>query len=107
MVIGTTLLRNGGATYFSPVFFRGGQAAVFSVELLVLTGTSFTIVVQHKNMADTAWTSAGTFGALVAIGIETLDLSGLKEQIRFTYVVVGPNNYDAAHFNMLAPAWRP
>ena len=62
---GFNLLVMGGTPLYSPSFPRGGEAALFSVEVLALLGSpSIAIDVQHKNYDDTAWTSAGSFSAL-------------------------------------------
>ena len=108
MVVGTTLMKLTGAAYYSPSFGRGGNAAVFGCEaLIVSSGASLDIDVEHKNVEDTTWASKGSFTTISAVGVSTKDLSGLKEQIRFKYVVNGATATDAVHFNMLAPAWRP
>jgi hypothetical protein len=108
MVIGITLMKLGGTPYYSPQFPRGGNAAVFAAEVLNLsTGAGLDIIVQHKNSDETSWTTAGTFASIGAADVETLEVTGLKEEIRFRYSVTGNDEYDAVHFNMLAPAWRP
>ncbi len=107
MVIGTTLLKLAGTTYYSPAFPRGGPAAVFSIECLQITATAVTVTVEHKNIEDTSWASAGTFSAITVAGTTTADISGLKEMVRFSYAITATNSYDGIHFRMLAPAWKP
>jgi len=109
MVIGETLLKMGGTAYYSPTFGRGGLSAVFSCEVLQVTGGSptFDVTVEHKNIADLNFATLGSFTQFTAAGVDTKNLSGIKEQVRFKYLVGGTNSYDGVHFNMAAPAWRP
>ncbi len=106
-VIGWILLKLAGTSYYSPAFPRGGSGGLFSVECFQITATSVSIAVEHKNIEDTSWTNVGTFGAITAAGVTTLDLTGLKEQLRFVYTITATNSYDGIHLNMLAPAWKP
>ena len=107
MVVGITLLKNA-AIYYSPQFNRGGNAAMFQCECLMV-GTNGTILVdvEHKNAEDTSWTTARSIGTISAPGVSDVAVSALKEQIRFAYTVGGTQAYSFVHFNMLAPAWRP
>jgi len=107
MVIGMTLMKSATA-YLSPTFARGGLSATFARELLMV-GTSGTldIDIEHKNLDDTAFTTAGSFAQLTAAGIGTIGVSALKEQVRFRYSIAGAQAWSFVHFNMLAPAWRP
>jgi hypothetical protein len=107
MVIGITLLKGDAASYYSPIFARGGQGAKFSVETFNITLSGFGITVQHKNVADTAWTTLVSFSSITAAGVTDADATSIKEQLRFKYDCTGTNAYDMVHFNMLAPAWRP
>ncbi len=110
MLIGTTIMKLDGDWYLSPQFNRGGLAATFACEVqrMVLgVGIALNVEVQHKNSSDTAWMLLGAFGAMAAIGVTTLEGSGIKEQVRFRYKVTGANAYDGVHFLMQAPSWRP
>jgi hypothetical protein len=107
LTTGFNLLVMGGTALYSPSFPRGGEAALFSVEVLALLGSpSIAIDVQHKNYDDIAWTSAGSFSAITTIAVHPKDLSGLKEEIRFKYTLSGTDGHGC---NMLVaePAWRP
>ncbi|MDF1699897.1 MAG: hypothetical protein P1V36_01875 [Planctomycetota bacterium] len=111
-VIGTTVFYLDGNAYYSPEFGRGGLAATFSVDLtqLVLGGaTSFLIGIESRNADDTTWTASGAFGSFSSVGADQVDLTGLKEIVRFKYSFAGgtPAASDAAHFLMMAPSWRP
>lgn len=57
MIVGTILVRMGGVDTFSPQFGRGGNAALFSCELLDFAGSAgfgLSVTVEHKNSGDTA-----------------------------------------------------
>ena len=104
---GFNLLVMGGTALYSPSFPRGGEAALFSVEVLALLGSpSVAIDVEHKNSDDTAWTSAGSFSAITTIAVHLKDLSGLKEELRFKYTSSGTNG-DGCNMLVSEPAWRP
>jgi hypothetical protein len=107
MVIGITLFKNV-TPYYSPTFGRGGLAAVFSCEvLLVATAGTLDIDIEHKNIEDTAFTTLGSFTQFAAAGVDIKNLAGIKEEVRFKYTVGGTQAYSFVHFNMMAPAWRP
>jgi hypothetical protein len=107
MVIGITLMKNA-SPYYSPTFGRGGLAAEFACDMLLI-GSSGTldIDIEHKNIEDTSFTLLGSFAQITSTGVEPLPIAGIKEQIRFKYAVGGANASSFVHFNMLAPAWRP
>lgn len=112
MVVGTTILYLDGNAYYSPEFPRGGLAATFTVDVtqLSLIGASqFDIEVEHRNSEDVNFSSAGTFTSISAVNAHSLDVSALKEIVRFKYTIAGgtPNADDAVHFLMMAPSWRP
>jgi len=108
MIIGTTMMKLGGLAQYSPQFNRGGNAAIFTVEVLDAGSTpSFTIDVEHKNSDDVSWSNLATIGPVATPGLYDTGASGIKEQLRFKYTVGGANPYSAVHFNMLAPTWRP
>jgi hypothetical protein len=110
MMIGFYFLKGDGSSQFSPTFPRGGLAATFSVQVLQRIGSSnsLVIVVQHKNRTDVSWTTAGTFSTInSAPGIETLDVTALKEEIRISYTLSASNAWEGFLLNVLAPIWRP
>ena len=109
MVIGTTLFKFDGNAYYSPQFSRGVLAATFAASVTQVVNTpNFTITVEHRNSADTTWATAGTFTTITAIGESQLDVSGLKEIIRFAYSFgAGDSSLDGVHFLMQVPSWRP
>ena len=108
MVVGFTLLVLDGNDYYSPSFPRGGLAGTFAVDVSHYDGpTNLTITVQHRDEHDTTFTNAASFNAITGTGHEELDVSGLKQIIRFKYAFTGGNPEDGAHLLMQAPSWRP
>ena len=110
MIAGTTLLRIDGNEYFSLQFSRGGLAGTFSVDVTqwLITAGSFEITVEHRNSEDTTWSSAGVFGTIGSTGEKALDVTGLKEILRYKFKFLTTTTAtDAVHFFMQAPSWRP
>lgn len=106
-IIGEYFRRFSGITQYSPTFSRGGNAAVFNVEVFdVDSGVTITVTVQHKNVEDTSWAALVSLVNLTT-GVTTGTASGIKELLRFAYVVNGSNPEDSVYANTLAPAWRP
>jgi len=102
---------DGGALH-SPEFPRGGLAATFAaeVEQIVLGGAAqFDITVEHRNSDETTFGAAGSFSAITGIGASSVDITGLKQILRFTYAFTGgsPAADDAVNLLMMAPSWRP
>ena len=61
-ILGDTLVHDGtGATpYYSPPFGRGGEAAVFTLEVTHRSGSpSLVFAVEHKNAEDANWSGVG------------------------------------------------
>ena len=109
MIVGFQLVVMGGTVpFYSPTFLRGGEAALFSLDCTHKWGTSPSLAVdiEHKNMDDTAWASAGAFPAITTTGVASKDISGLKEQLRFKFLPTG-NDGEAFHVVVPEPAWRP
>ena len=112
MKIGDYLSRLTGLDQFSPIFGRGGQGALFSIDVLDVPGGGalLNVDVEHKNSDDTTWGTLASFSAISATGVKTLAASGCKEQLRFNYSISGggaPNTYDTFYINVLAPVWTP
>ena len=92
MVIGTTIFYLDGPAYYSPEFGRGGLAATFSVDVShygIAGAAQFDVTVETRNSEDTTWGTAGTFSAITGTGVATLDVTGLKEIVRFRYAMSG------------------
>lgn len=101
-----------GGSLHSPEFPRGGLAATFAVEVqqIVLGGAGqFDIIVEHRNSDETTFGAAGNFAPIGAVGAESVDITGLKQILRFTYAFTGgsPAADDAVNLLMQAPSWRP
>ena len=110
MKVGTQVTVMGGTVpFYSPSFPRGGEAALFSIEVTHLFGSSppsLAVTIEHKNEDDTTWSSAGSFAAITATGLATKDISGLKEELRISFLPTGTDG-EAFHVIVPAPAWRP
>ncbi len=111
MYIGRRLQRLGAgaaATFYSDTFPRGGLSATFAIELFGLSGTSPSLecTVEHRD-PDGNFSTAGNFTTMTTTGVKTLDLSTLKELIRFGYQVGGSADTNTVYANVLAPQWRP
>jgi hypothetical protein len=111
MILGFNLLYDnvGTTPYRTTSFPRRGLAALFSIQTThVGGGLTLSAVVQHKNREDASWTNAGTFPGITAVGVASLDVSGLKEEIRFSFTFGGtgtPGNFFRVFIP--PPAWRP
>ena len=109
MTVGDLIIVMGGVTpFYSPSFPRGGEAALFSIEVTHKWGTSpsLAVTIEHKNADETTWTTAASFSAITATGVATQDISGLKEELRISYLPTG-NDGEAFHVLVAEPAWRP
>ena len=103
-IIGTTVMN--GLTGYSPWFRRAGDKAVFSMEVIGLSAAgTLDVEVQHKNDDETTHTVAGSFAQLNSTGVDTLDVSDLKQNVRFQYIAGGTNLSDWVHFRAMSPAW--
>ena len=110
MIVGSTILHDGTGTtaFYTPSFPRGGEAAVFSVDATHVNGSpTLVVTVEHKNVEDTSWTTAGTFSNITAAGVSTKDISSLKEEIRIAFTFSTGVAGDFVHVLIPAPAWRP
>jgi hypothetical protein len=109
--LGTTIIQSAtaGDAYYSPSFPRGGQSALFSIETTHIKGApTLVVTVEHKNADDVAYTTAGTFADITTKNVFSLNLSGLKEEIRFKFTFgAGGVAGDFFHVLVPAPAWRP
>jgi hypothetical protein len=108
-ILGDTLIHDGSGTtpYYSPPFGRGGDAAVFTIEVAQMNGTpTLVFAVEHKNAEDTSWSSAGSTSA-TATGVHTLEVSGLKEELRLKFTFSAGVAGDFVHLLVPAPMWLP
>lgn len=108
MLVGFYFFKGDGSTQYSPTFSRKGMSATFIVQVLQLVGSpGLTVTVEHKNLEDTSWTTAGTFSAISTVSIARLDVASLKEQLRFGFAISATNAWEGMLMSTLAPAWRP
>ena len=108
-ILGDILVHDGTGTagYYSPPFGRGGEAAVFTVEVTHRNGTpTLVFAVEHKNAEDTSWSSAGST-SVAASGVATLDVSALKEELRIKFTFSSGNAGDFVNVLIPAPMWLP
>jgi len=107
MIVGTTLMYSS-TPYFSPTFPRGGLAALFSLEVTLIEGSSQLVVdVEHKNESDTNFGTASTFSSISSAGTYSRDALNLLEQVRLKFTLSGGSSGDYAHVIVAPPAWRP
>jgi len=109
MIVGTTVFKMDGNSYYSPEFPRGGLAGTFVVDVTQLVGApTITITVEHRNSEDAVFSTLGVFDDITAVGPESKDMTGLLEIVRFRYdFAAGDDATDGVHFLMMAPSWRP
>ena len=109
MVVGTTLFKIDSTAYYSPEFPRGGLAATFTIDVTHMVGSpTVTVSVESRNSEDTSWTAAGSFSSITSSGVSSVDLSDIKEIVRFKYEFdAGDQVTDGLHFLMMPPSWRP
>jgi hypothetical protein len=111
MILGFSLLYDtvGTTPYRTTSFPRRGLAALFSIQTTHVRGAlTLNAVVQHRNREDASWTNAGSFSGITAAGLSTLDVTSLKEEIRFSFTFSGSGSL--GHFFRVfipPPAWRP
>ena len=110
MITGTLVLHDGTGTtpYYTPAFPSGGDAAVFSIDATNKGGSpTMAVKVEHWNDVASAWEVAGTFSNITATGVSTLNVSGLKENIRLAFTFSAGSAGDFFHVVIAEPAWRP
>jgi len=81
VLIGGHYRRNSGGAQYSPTFGRGGDAVLFSVEILDCDAST--------------------------TGVHTLEVPGIKEEVRLRFSVNGTDPSDTVYAVVLAPQWRP
>ena len=105
--IGDNYRRGNGNPRYSPTFPRGGLGAQFACEVFDNDpGVTMTIAIQHKNIEDLTYTTLGSISTM-AVGVNSVYLTGIKEEVRLAFTVNGANPEDTVYANILAPAWRP
>jgi hypothetical protein len=109
-LVGFSVIRDvsGGAVYYTPPIAREALDATFTLEAThFVAGAALVVTVEHKDLADTSWATAGTFGTITGTGVSTLPVSDLKEEIRLKCGFSGGSQGDFAHLVVAEPAWVP
>ena len=76
--------------FYSETMPRGGLAAVFSFDVThLLSGATLTVSIEHRNVDDTTWTTAGTFTTVSSAGVATKDVTDIKELWRWVFTPGG------------------
>jgi len=105
--IGDNYRRGNGNPRYSPTFPRGGLGALFACDVLDNDpGVTMTVGIEHKNHDDVAFLPLGSISTMVP-GVNSVNLTGIKEEVRLAFTVNGANPEDTVYANVLAPAWRP
>lgn len=107
MLVGTTILKMGSTSFYSPEFRRGGLGATFSAELTHENGSaSMDLDIEHRDEDGTAWSTVATFGTLTGVGTYDVSATAIKAVLRFKYTFTG-TDLTGFHVVMGAPSWRP
>jgi len=107
-LLGYTILHDGTGTteFFSPPIARQEQDATFSVEATHVGGSpTLVTTVEHKNLDETTWASAGAFDNITAAAVKTKTLSDLKEEIRVALTFSAGSAGDFVHVVISEPSW--
>ena len=109
VIVGEYFFKGDGSTQYSFTFPRGGLAATFVLQALQKVGTtpSLAVAIEHKNQSDTSWASAGAFSAITAVGVYTVDITLIKEEVRISFTITATSAWEGYLLNLLAPSWRP
>ena len=83
-LIGSLVISPGSQSpVYSNAIPRGGEAAVFSAEVLELDAAGdIEILLQHKNKTDASFTTLQTMGSIGSTGIQTVNVTGIKQVVR-------------------------
>lgn len=109
MLTGFYVLKGSGGAKVTPTFPRGGLSATFLIQVLDLVGSPGDLgaIVEHKNMDDTSFATAGSFSTISSITVATLSVSSIKEQVRLSFSVTASSAWEGFYILIPAPAWRP
>ena len=55
---------------------------------------------------DTSWVNGGTFADITSVGVATMNLNQLKEELRFCFTYSGGARGNGVHLLLSKPAWR-
>ena len=107
MILGQCVCKWDGNSYYSPAFPRGAENATFVAQIThTHDSPTFVITTQHRDSEATAWTDTTAFTPITTTGTYTLDVSALKELVRFKYTFTSADAVDGVRLIMHAPVWR-
>ena len=100
------IVKAGGNEY-TTAMPRQASSAVFAVNVIEVNGSgSMTIQVEHKNSADTTWSTASTNAGITATGMQIEQVTDLKEQVRLKFALTGGVGNDVRmRVQPLQPSW--
>jgi hypothetical protein len=107
-LVGYTVVRDtvGAAAYYTPPMASEAKKASFSLEATHFYGAGALIAtVEHKNLDETTWATAGTFADITGAGVKTLVIDGVKEEFRFKFGFSGGGAGDFVHLLIAAVMW--
>jgi hypothetical protein len=87
---------------------RGGAAATFVVDVIEInSATNLNVTIEHRNRGATTWSGAGSFAAITASGVYSLDVTGLKGKYRYA-LALGPSPSAGDSYRVQkSVSWRP
>ena len=102
---------SGSISVYTDPFPRQGLAAMFTVQVSHVAsagGASLVPAIETKNHRDTTWTPLGSFSPIATAGVASLDVTGLKEEVRIGFVFSPAGSpLDFFRVYIPPPAWRP
>ena len=106
-----SLVVNGGTTdpvYSTPIA-RGGNAVTCVLDVLEFetASASLAVILQHKNRSETTWAAAATFSSISGPGVATAGGSGIKQLVRWMFMI-GTGATDGDLYRVQKNlVWRP
>jgi hypothetical protein len=64
------------------------------------------VVVKHKNLGDTSWSTLVSFSTFTTPGVNVAHASGIKEEVMWEVTMTSPDAEDAAVLIPYDPVWR-
>ena len=101
-------------TIFSPWFPRGGDNAIFSLDVIDVDGTpSLAVDIFTKNSEDTgegamtgiSFSMTGTTAGVTTTRLESTKTNGMLELVRYQFKLTAGNAGDWILFRMLPTSW--
>lgn len=106
MILGEMIMP--GETVYTPPMSRGGSQAVFAYNVLKIAGGTLTVTVENKNYGeelDSEWVANGAADTATAAGVNNVDRSELKEQVRLKLTMT-TGGTDWARVFIYNPTWE-